>query len=58
MQDKYWLAITGILIIGCIEVVAMIKGLNGTYLSLTVGAIGSIIGAVVGITINIKKKSE
>ena len=57
MQDKYILGTAGIIIIGMMETAAIITGTDGAYLSMCVGAIAGIIGAIAGVTINLKNKT-
>ncbi len=55
MQDKYILATTGILCIAIMETAAILTGVNGSLMSICVGAIAAIIGGVVGFSINLTK---
>jgi uncharacterized membrane protein YeaQ/YmgE (transglycosylase-associated protein family) len=48
-QDQTICAITGIIAVTILEAVALITHTDGQYMSLVVGAIGAIIGAVVGV---------
>ena len=50
IDNKILVAIAAILCVTMIEVAAMFNGLNGTYLSLAVGAITTIVGYVYGLS--------
>lgn len=55
MQEKYILASVAVGSIGAMETAAILTGVDGQYLSFCVGAIGAILGAVMGLSINIKQ---
>jgi len=58
MDGKYFLGGIGVIAIAAIEITALYNGIDGAYLSACVGAIGALIGGVVGVTITTKKKEE
>ncbi len=50
IDNKTLVAIAAIICITMIEVAALFNGINGTYLSIAVGAITTVIGYVYGIS--------
>jgi len=55
MEGKYFLGAVGVIAVTCMEITALVNGIDGTYLSGCVGAICGIIGAVAGISIKLVK---
>lgn len=56
MQDRYILGTVGVVCITVMETAAILTGTDGAYLSLCIGGIGAIIGAVAGVSVNLKKQ--
>lgn len=50
IDNRTLVAIAGVLCIALIEVAALFNGINGTYLSLAVGGITTIIGYTYGVS--------
>jgi len=50
IDNRALVAVAGVICITLIEVAALFNGINGTYLSLAVGGITTIIGYVYGIS--------
>jgi len=58
MQDKYILGSVAIAGIAAMETAAIVTHVDGAYLSICVGAISAIVGAIIGVTINLNKIKE
>ena len=58
MEGKYVIGSVGIAGIAAMETAAIVTGVDGAYLSLCVAAVSGIVGAVLGVTIGTKIKSE
>jgi uncharacterized membrane protein YqgA involved in biofilm formation len=54
-MDKILFAAIGTLSLVCLEGLAMILRIDGTYFGIIMAAIGTLIGSVVGITMTIAK---
>lgn len=58
MDGKYFVAGSGIFVIGLMETAAIVSGVDGAYLAGCVGAIGTIVGVAFGLKIAAVKKEE
>lgn len=58
MDDKVACALAGLICVTSIELLALYKGVDGTYLSVVVAAVCTIIGLVFGVTIGKKEASS
>ena len=58
MDGKYFVAGSGIFVIGLMETVAIATGVDGAYLAGCVGAISGIVGVAFGLKISTLAKKE
>ena len=53
-MNKWTLATVGVVCVTIIEIIALLKGINGVYLSACIGAILALIGGVAGFNMGMR----
>jgi anthranilate phosphoribosyltransferase len=54
MDNKTTIGIVGIVSLTAVEICALMKGYDGTFLTATIGTIAAIVGGIVGFKVAIK----